>query len=49
MGTPFYKEFYDKYPGGMISGIPGDLLALAVFGLTMTIFWFVIRAQARGR
>jgi putative OPT family oligopeptide transporter len=47
MSSSSYKTFYDSYPEGMLHGLGGEILALGVFGLTMLIFWLVIRRQSR--
>ncbi|MFH2054369.1 MAG: oligopeptide transporter, OPT family, partial [bacterium] len=47
MSSKSYKTFYDSYPEGMISGLGGELIALGAFGLTMLLFWLMIRRQSR--
>lgn len=47
MGSKSYKAFYDSYPNGMLAGLPGQLVAIGAFALTMLLFWMVIRRQSR--
>ncbi|MCK4857390.1 MAG: oligopeptide transporter, OPT family, partial [candidate division Zixibacteria bacterium] len=47
MGSTGYKAFYDSLPDGRLDGTPGMLLSLAMFALTMAIYWFVVKRQSR--